>query len=73
MLIFNFSKEELFSSIVVFSLAGVRLLQSLVEFPSSLSIIKFNYNTIDIIYDDLKKIDSSKKDNSLSSNQDLVF
>ena len=70
---FNFSKEELFSSIVVFSLAGVRLLPIISGISSSLSIIKFNYNTIDIIYDDLKKIDSSKKDNSLSSNQDLVF
>lgn len=70
---FNFSKEELFSSIVVFSLAGVRLLPIISGISSSLSIIKFNYNTIDIIYDDLKKIDSSKKDVPLSSNQDLVF
>jgi ABC-type bacteriocin/lantibiotic exporter with double-glycine peptidase domain len=69
----NFSEEELFSSVVVFSLAGVRLLPIISGISSSLSIIKFNYNTIDIIYDDLKEFDFFKKDTDLSFNKKLVF
>jgi ABC-type bacteriocin/lantibiotic exporter with double-glycine peptidase domain len=69
----NFSEEQLFSSVVVFSLAGVRLLPIISGISSSLSIIKFNYNTIDIIYDDLKEFDFFKKDTDLSFNKKLVF
>ena len=69
----NLSKEELFSSIVIFSLAGIRLLPIISGISSSLSIIKFNYNTIDIIYDDLKAIDSSETDDESIFNDKLDF
>lgn len=69
----NLSKEELFSSIVIFSLAGIRLLPIISGISSSLSIIKFNYNTIDIIYDDLKAIDSSETDDESIFDDKLDF
>ena len=69
----DFSKEELFSSIVVFSLAGVRLLPIISGISSSLSIIKFNYNTIDIIYDDLQNFSSLETEADSASNEKLVF
>jgi len=67
----NLSKEELFSSIVIFSLAGIRLLPIISGISSSLSIIKFNYNTIDIIYDDLKAIGTSETDDESIFNDKL--
>ena len=69
----NLSKEELFSSIVIFSLAGIRLLPIISGISSSLSIIKFNYNTIDIIYDDLKAIGTSETDDESIFNDKLDF
>lgn len=50
----DFSKEKLFSTLVIFAVASLRLLPIISNISSSVSIIRFNFNTIDIVFSDLK-------------------
>tara|TARA_B100001057_G_scaffold501031_1_gene619848 strand:+ start:3424 stop:5154 length:1731 start_codon:yes stop_codon:yes gene_type:complete len=71
--ILDFSKEKLFATLVIFAVASLRLLPIISSISSSISIIRFNFDTIDIIFLDLKNEKKYFKEERKISNKKLNF
>ena len=69
----NQNIEELFATIVVFVFAGLRLIPLISSFSSSLSIIKYNLNTVDILYEDFYKYKNIKSSKNFEKVEGLEF
>ena len=69
----NQNIEELFATIVVFVFAGLRLIPLISSFSSSLSIIKYNLNTVDILYEDFYKYKNVKSSKNFEKVEGLEF